>query len=206
MKRTSRKMFSQKGLSPIVVIVLAAVIGLGAFIFYNNSLNNNPQTKPQSKTTSVLEKIEGPSYVFYYPKDYLKAKLEAENEVLAYQNYNSKAVVPEVIVLRVSPQKEIFAPPTYQGCLGFGETFRTKADDQIKAEVAIGHNQGHGCKITIVGPIDGINDSTVTIIKYLWFKEGTDYSLYQTRALFYQNASRDQAEILNAAVDSFTLN
>lgn len=200
----------------VVKYILIAIVGLFAIVFIvpfmigllstvnpKKSIEKAERMANQSELASISEN----SYVFYYPKSYTKGSLE-DKEVQKFENPNTKAVEPESIFLRIEPSNRKMPNPTYESCSKVSESFRQKAEDEIKAEVAyggFGDGKGVGCKIIVKMPVAGVNDSVMIIEKTLWDDKGTDNSIYRVRALYYSNASKDEAGILNLAVDNFAL-
>lgn len=222
MKTANKKLLSQKGLSPIIIVIILAAVGVGAFVLLkggsvtnNNSSSSQPtqssqQTSPQAR--EGLDKVEDPAYNFYYPKGYVKGELsqdEAGNkDVLDYKNPKTKATDPEEILLRITKTDKKLIIPAYEQCQKLGETFRQKADDQITAEVArggLGDGKGVGCKVTVKYQVPGVNDKSDFIEKQLWDSQAQQATIYKVRALYFENASSDQAKILDTAVNEFTL-
>ena len=213
MLNLSKSNTSQKGFSPILIIVSIVVLGLLAVGALKVKVNNtNPSSSNNNslvnqKPIDVLDVTQNETYAFYYPKGYIKE--EGKDYALLYSNPQSKAVVAESVFLYVGKlDQKIAQKPTYEFCKNFAErTFRTKEDDEIKAEVAFGGfggGKGVGCKIVAISKIDGVNDATVIVEKNLWNEEGSD-TIHRVRAVYYQNASKEQDEILKLAVDMFTL-
>ncbi len=217
MKTATYKKISQKGLSPIIIVIILAIIVVGGFIIYNsqkssstyNQSVNNQQSLPSTQTSQGFNNIDGQNYVFYFPNDYIKAEL-GKDDVLNYKNSKTKAIVPERIFLKITKGTKNLGTPNYQLCLKAAELERRKQDDEIKAEVASGNyngtnTKGVGCKIVIKSKVEGVNDALITVEKDLWSSDKTDYSIYIAGAVYYENASKDEAQKLEASVDQFTL-
>lgn len=216
MKRNYKKKYSQKGMSRTIVIVgvVIAVVVLGAILLGLNGSNkaipiNNQQSQSssQSQIETEFDKVEDKSYVFYYPKGYVRGDV-SQKQVLAYKNSNSKAVSPEEIFLIIETVGEKIDEPDYEFCKEFAEGFRRKGDDEITAEITrggFGSGKGSGCKIVAKSKIDGVNDASVIVEKQLLDPQDTQGTLYRVRAIYFVNASSDQVEKLDTAVDLFTL-
>lgn len=215
-RNTPQSGFSIIGIIIIVLVVIAllAVVGMNAY-------KNSPTTKTtedveqganyaNSVSLNDFEKVDDPTYTLYYPKGYEKDTPQ-QNETYRFTNKSSKAVEPEVVrFIKESAAGKKLVRPTYQMCSALGESLRSKADDDIKAEVVSGGIQGGngvGCKITSVVKVPGgVNDSVVAIAKVLWYENSeTDKTLYRVLARYFANASKDEAPKLNAAVDQFAL-
>lgn len=223
-----RSLSAAKGLAPIVIVIIIAVIGIGIFALFSsrNSQQSNTTGQQSAKTpeqalqksqnlinqglAQITEKVEDDSYIFYYPKGYSKVD-PGKNYKLMYQNPNTKAVAPERIFFGIS--SKTYEPSTvkvdFQSCTNLGEGLRAKADDDIKAETVSGNAtingaKGSGCKVTIKSKVKGTDDAIVVVTKTLWNPDKTDYA-YSAGTEYYDLASKDQTEILNTAVDAFTL-
>lgn len=210
---------SQRGLVPIIIIVILAVVGTGGFLLYNNSksfsnspaTSNNQQVEVQSPSQENLglDKIENESYTFYYPKGYVTVDPEKDilinNYTVGYKNPNSKATLPETIVLRVSKTDQKHKVADFQICNGFAESQRKSSNEKIEVSV-VTEKKFNGCKIESTTPIDGVNDSVVSIDNWLWYKDlENSYSVYRLTTNYYANASKDQVDALDVALDLFTL-
>lgn len=221
MRTAKNKLSSQKGFSLVgFIIVIVVVIAVLAIITMNISKNSPSNTSTQnveqgsnyaqSVSLNDFDKVDDSAYTLYYPKGYVKDTPQ-QNETYRFTNSSSKAVEPEVVrFIKETAAGKKLVRPTYQMCSGLGESLRTKADDDIKAEVVSGGIQGGngvGCKITsIVKVPGGVNDSVVAIAKVLWYENSeTDKTLYRVIARYFANASKDEAPKLNAAVDQFAL-
>lgn len=220
--KTATKKYSQKGLSPIYIIVGVVVLAVIAFTFYS-SKNLQKTSSPNDQTSrttdvgkavedrflTVADKIDTDKYTFYYPKGYVKANPEKDTLVkgyeLAYKNPNSRATIPELMLLSIIKNNQKLGIFGYQQCLGFAETKRQSSKEKIEVSV-ISDEKFHGCKIKSTDPIDGVNDAAVSMSNFLWLKDQTsDLSIYLVKAVYYANASKDQADILDTTVDSFIL-
>lgn len=200
----------------IIKYILFAILGLFVIVFvvpfmigFLSTVNPKKSIEmAQQKTNeSKLQSIGGSAYIFYYPNNYVKSQL-GDKGILNYQNSTTKAVEPESIFLKVENVGKELPSPTYQSCLNIAESMRRKAEDEIKAEVVrggFGDKNGVGCKMTMKMPIAGVNDAVMIVQKSLWNETGSDNSIYSVRALYYSNASRGEADILNLAVDRFEL-
>ncbi len=216
MKTASKRYSNQKGFSPAFIVVGVVILLVIAFVLFSfkkststDSTNNQqPSTVSTTQPTNgKFDKIETDKYIFYYPKGYVVGTGRAEDgDILMYQNPNTQRISPEKIVLRSTSHKQLSPTPTYQTCLNQAENFRAKTDDQIKAEAVAGDEKSYGCIVTISSPSKQIGGPVVVQIKYLWYKSGTDYSIYEARAAYFSdNGTSDQAATLNASVDLFTL-
>ncbi len=207
MKKVLLSHTNQKGFSPIFIIVAVILVGVSVFFLKNSqkftSESSQSPSQSETKVGTGLGKEEGDTYTFYYPSGYVKSQIE-NSEVLNYKNGSTKAVEPESIFLNIVQNSKRKAAPTLETCSKVAETFRKKSDDEIKSAMVLDTNN-HGCKITTQSKIDGVNDSIVIVEKDLWNKTGNDYSIYSVRAVYYANASKDQAEQLNNAASQFTL-
>lgn len=199
----------QKGASRTIVIVgvVIAVVVLGGILLGLNGSNkrtpvnnqqtiSNQQNQPSSEFQFVgeteLDKVENKSYIFYYPKGYIKDDLDKDN-VLRYKNPNTNRAEIENIVLSVlgppSPERKPSSRnlPTYQFCEKLSETLRRTGEDEMKAEVTAGlGGKGVGCKT--VAKTKVANDIIVNIAKSLWYDKGEDYSIYKVRTTYLSNA------------------
>jgi hypothetical protein len=186
----------------VIFIVIPLIMGILSSVNPNKAV----QMAKQKTTENSIQKIEGTSYTFFYPQGY--EVVNEEGKDLNYINKNSQAVSPESIFLFSTKRNGKISPPTYQMCADVAEKSRQKQDDEITAEVAYGGyegSKGSGCKITVRSKINDINDTTVSVEKDLWYESGKVYSLYAVRAVYFGNASKNEAAKLNLAVDQFGL-
>lgn len=208
MKTAIYKKGSQKGFSPIFIIIGIVVVAFGAYALLaargpqKTQSTVTEQNQENTSLDNLLDKVVDTKYVFYYPKGYVKSE-SGEEDKLTYKNSNSKAVEPESIVLRIQAGSKAIQP-TYNACVKIGEAFRNKGDDEIKAEV-VAMDKNQGCKINSAEKVDGVNDRVVSIRKILWYKNGTDYSSYEAHAFYFENASKDEAKRLGLAIDQFDI-
>ncbi len=187
----------------LIVIGIVTVTLVGAFVFSKSS-----NSTKQEVTSDSFRKVEGSSYIFYYPDVYLKSN-DTPNVEQVYKNPNSQAVSPEELLLIVQPRTQNLPAPTYEYCLKTAQSMREKGDDQITAEIAhggFGDGNGIGCKYIYKSKVaDDINDSVVIVGKDLWYPEGEDKSAYRARTIYFENAGKAEAKTLNHAIDQFTL-
>lgn len=215
-KNTFKGFFSIKVLLIIVLIVVAGIwIGQKYFNlnFNINFGSNNTKTKPglsqndvKFVTNTLLQKVEGDSYIFYYPVDYTK-KADVEPPVIMYENSKSKSPITEWIRFVYSKGDRPIARKTYQECIDFGEQeYRKKADDKITAEVVdtiAGNKSVAGCEIRTASKIPGTDDFSVVINKLVYYENGID--MYAVKAFYLSSAPREITTLLELAIDQFTL-
>lgn len=185
---------------PILVVLLILAVLVGLYFFFSSK-------GTRELTPEDFKKEDGETYVFYYPADYVKGEV-VEGDTSRYENGNTKAVEAERIYFGSQVLEQKLQTPTYENCLAAAEQSRQTADDEIKVEVAnagINGGKGEGCKTIMKMPIPGVNDSVVRISKSLWNRTEEDLSVYTVVAIYFANASKDEAEKLNLAVDQFTL-
>lgn len=217
MKTVISKKSSSKGFSKLLLIILIPV-GLFILIFLFNFVKTFfftgiPSNTPiQSQSESGFGKVEDTAYIFYYPKDYVKGELgqsdRGEKDVLNYKNPNTKAIVPESLFLRIDKGDQKLSEPTYELCKNLSEGYREKAKDEIEAELVhggFGNGKGVGCKVMVKSSITGVNDATVIVVKFLWDPKEPYGTIYKAKAVYYANASKDQAQRLELAIDQFSL-
>lgn len=217
MRTAENKLSSQKGLSHILLVILV-IIGIPILLIVGVFLYNFAQlfffggkTLSGPAQPSDLERIEDAAYIFYYPKGYVKGELGAsesgEKDLVSYKNPNTKAVEPEEIFLRTKKPTSKRPIPSFEQCKNWGEAFRQKEDDEITTEVARAalEGKGVGCKATIKYKVPGVNDASVIIEKQLWDPQTEQTTVYEVRAIYFDNAGGSQAKILGLAVDQFAL-
>lgn len=193
----------------VVIVFIVIILLIPATIGFLGALNpRGAIEKAEEKSNEqLLARVEDDNYFFYYPNYYTEGNPQ-NLEVYFYENSNTSAVEKENISLKIERVQQKPSYPTYEFCMKFAETFRTKEEDVIKTEVVsggLGDGKGAGCKVTANMPIDGINDSVVIVEKSLWDQNSNDNNIYRMAAIYYSNASKDEAQILGMAVDSLTL-
>jgi hypothetical protein len=218
MRVPSIKVSLQEGFSPIIIIVgIVVVVGCVALIYSQKAavvtkpaleISNNPtytEADLNNDREKMFDRVDSSSYTFYYPKGYVKDDSLKDFD-LAYKNSNSKAVAPEEIMLNVMKNPQKLSAPDYKGCLAMAEKGRQSSNEKIEVQV-INQPKFHGCFEKSITPIDGVNDSIVAVFSTLWFKDQTkDKDVYEVRAVYYGNASKSQADLLDLAVEEFALN
>lgn len=220
MKSAQQKYFLQKGLSPIAIIIIVLVVGLIAFVIYSKNtktaviqeqsqVNLNNSQSINDSFSRITENIETDEYTFYYPKGYIKADPEEDDLVkgyeLAYKNSKSTAVFPELILLNVMNNNQKLGAVDHEKCKKISETRRQSTNEVIEVRV-INDEKFQGCQFKSTDPIDGVNDAVVSIQNWIWLKDQTNNtSVYVVKGSYYENASKDQSNIINTVVDSFVL-
>lgn len=229
MKRNYKKKYLQKGMSRTIFIVgvAIAVVLVGAVLLGINGSNqvvpkgdqqntNNPQSQyplesnnPEDIVKTLYDKVESELYTFYYPRSYIRSDPEKNTLVksyeLAYENPNTKAVVPESVLLKILKNNQKLGLADFQRCNGFAESQRKSSNEKIEISI-VTEEKFYGCKIKSSLPIDGVNDESVSVGSWLWLKDqGNDLSIYVVKVVYFANVSSDQTEYLNTAVDLFTL-
>lgn len=208
--KSAKKSSSQKGFSPLYIIIgVIVLIVIGFVLFNGQNSKNNPQTTngqtPQTQqevANKLFDVAEGQSYIFYYPKGY--SKVNDKDYTHFFENSNTKATVPEVIRMSIEESDTLLPPASFKVCNGIGQNRRTSTDQEIKVEL-VDEEKFSGCKVTIDAPVKGVNDSVVSIEEDVWYKEGTDKSIYRVKAVYYSNASEEQALPLSTSINMFTL-
>ncbi len=216
MKKASLKQkrtLSQKGFSPIYVIVGVVVLAIAVFALYSknsqnssssNSIINNDQTQtaqPQAET----DKIEGDTYTFYYPNDFIKLdKKRVADTVLYYGPPPSKASIDEGISLSISFVSKRMDTPSSEFCKEMLQ-FSVRGDKNIRIVTAqpVDFIKSHGCDFNYVR--DYADKKVVFHEKPLWFKEGDDLLIYDVTGSYLTTTSQDQQNSTNDAVDQFIL-
>lgn len=153
----------------------------------------------QNATNLDFDTYETSEFSLFYPKGYIKADPRG-SEVIVFENSNTVAASPESISLRT--ENTSLPEATYQLCQKYGESFQVAKDDEIEARVAI-TGKGTGCEVKQISQVPGVNDRVVNEEKALWYPSSN--TIYKVRAIYFENASRDQAKRLDTAVDQFTL-
>lgn len=193
----------------IVVGLFSLVLIIPFMIGFLSAFNPKAAVKKAENVSNQqkLAQIDDNAYTFYYPSNYTKSAPQ-NDEMYFYENLNTSAVEPENIALKVENIKQKPSKPTYEFCSKYSETYRTKAEDEIKAEVVtggLGGGKGIGCKVIVNTPIEGVNDSIMMVEKALWDTENNDNNIYRSIAIYFSNASENESGALNMAVDGLTL-
>lgn len=224
MKNVNYRKSAQKGLSPIIIIIVLAVIGLGAFVFYNNSkksqnsfpssspTTNSNQTQTSSQTVPGLEKVEGSNYVFYYPQGYMKLdkqRISYYGQPVLYYALPSKKDTDEGISLTTESLSARNETPSSEYCNERTQFLAARLNKMLgkKPRVAeakpVDFVKSHGCDSSLV--FDSGNTHLVFNYKDLWFKEGSDFSVYSVIASYFISAPQTEIDILRLAVQNFML-
>lgn len=213
MKTAQKKDFTPKGFSPIVIVVVLAVIGVGIFAIYNLKTKQNPT--PASQQTSVnqqtaqankqnnqkLAEAETDAYIFYYPENYVemtKAGKDMLGYTQAYHNPNSKSQFSDNIFLKITKENKKLGAFNFKQCEGFAESNRKSTNEKIEVTV-VNDPVENGCEITST---DEYN--LVTKQKLVWSKDPNDLNVYTVKGM-YQADDSNQGDNINLAITAFTL-
>lgn len=207
------KKISQKGLSPIIIVIILAVIGVGAFLLYNSKNSQNPsannqqtQTYPQAQDNlGKVEKMEGKSYTLYFPRGYTKVdeKVVNKSTVITYQNPN-RTNDKEGMRLIIEPLYSRLDTPSTEFCkesLQF--SLRATKNVTIVEAKPVDYVESHGCESLY---IDTSVDNRLTAHeKNLWYKKGNDINAYQLSFFYLNNLTQQEKETIDFAVEKFAL-
>lgn len=215
----------QKGFSPIFIVIILAVIGIGGFVLYNNSknsqssspssapTNNNNQTQTSSQAVPGLDKVEGSNYVFYYPQGYMKLDRQRSSyygqAILYYALPSKNDNTDEGISLTTEPLSTRNETPSSEYCNEGARFFAARLNKMLgkKPRVAeakpVDFVKSHGCDYSLV--FDDADKHLVFNYKDLWFKEGEDFSAYSVIASYLTSAPQTEINSLNLAVQNFML-
>lgn len=206
-----------KGLSPIIIIIILAVVGIGGFILYNNSkisqqsLNNaepttSNQTYPQAQDNSEkVEKIEGKTYTFYIPKNYIKTDEKVGNKatVITYQSPN-RTNDKEGMRFFIEPLYSRNDTPTTEFCTASLQFFVRGVKNITVAEAKpVDYIKSHGCEFSYVDT--SVENRLIAREKKLWFKEGDDINVYGISFFYLNILTQPEKETIDYAVDKFAL-
>ncbi len=216
MKIATYKKISQKGLSPIILVVILAVIGLGAFVLYsnskkspatpsvNNSVSNNQQAQSASESLPGLTKVEGDVYVFYYPKDYVKSDKDIGDARILFYVPSDRKDTKEGISLAKYSVSTRMETPTSEFCKEFLQfSLRSTKTVRIVDAKPVAFVKSHGCDFTYVD--DSVPGKLAVHEKQLWYKEGNNLNGYGSKALYLLTTSQAEKDTIDLAVNNFTL-
>lgn len=212
----SYKKLSQRGFSPLFVVVGVVILGVIILIAMKQQtpfIQQKSESQVSDQTPineSKLEKIENETYTFYFPKDYIKLdKKRQADTVLYYAPAPSKASKEEGISLAISfvstrmdtPSSE-FCKEMLQFAVGNDRNIRDR-NIRIVETKPVDYIKSHGCDFTYVS--DGTDETVVFHRKPLWFKEGDDLLIYDVTSSYLTKASQEVQDNLNQAVNNFVL-
>lgn len=215
--KTANKHLSQKGLSPIIIVVILAVIGLSVFVFYNNnskkppastsinnSVSNNQPTQQTSETIEGLDEVATPSYVFYYPKGYVKSDKDIGSAKVLYFVAESKKDTREGISLNMYPVTTRMETPSSEFCMEFLQfALRANKNLRITETKSVDFVKSHGCDWLYVD--DSVPGKFAVHEKQLWYKEGEDLSGFGAKATYLLTSTQSERDVLDLAVNNFIL-
>lgn len=216
---------SQKGFSPLVIIIIGIValvliaLLINTWVAYsfiqsktassNNQLSNQ-QTQTSTQSIPNLEKIESNTYTFYYPKSYVKTdkKLpingKAADIVQLYVKDN-KSEIKEGIKLVVERAATRATTPTTESCQELAVfSMRGKLNPKLVDAGPVDYVKSHGCIILYVAS-DSNNTKWDYYEKYLSYKEGSDTYFYDILSAYLANTPQEEQNKIKLAVDSFIL-
>lgn len=215
MKTATRK-YSQKGLSPIIIVVILAVIGIGAFVLYNSkttqnsqstsSQTNSRQTEVSSKSIAGLEKIETDKYTFYYPKGYVKTdkELPKGNTDVVYLYLKDNAAKDEGIKMSIEHITTRSETPTTESCQLLAKISTRGLNPTFVDVRPVDYIKSHGCVIWYT-----VNDSNnvkwQNYARYFSYKEGNDTDSYDIRAAYHSDTPEEEQDKIKLSVDNFML-
>lgn len=213
MKTSYKNTLSQKGLSPIVIVIIFAVIGVGAFVFYNNSkslpittsVNNSEGTnkQTQSEATTGLEKVDGDVYTFYYPKDYIKSDDIGDARILYYVPQDRRDTKEGISLAKYSVTTRM-ETPTPDFCKEFLQfSLRGTKNVRIVDAKPVDFVKSHGCDFSYVD--DSVPGKLAVHEKQLWYKEGEMLDGYGSKALYLLTSPQSERDVLDLAINSFIL-
>lgn len=196
---------SQKGFSPIYIIVGVVVLAIVAFALYSQNITEYPAQQVTSQMSEVSNKVDGQTYTFNYPEGYVKK--EEEGYILNYENPNTQATTPETVSLKIEETGKPIQEPTTAYCAMLAKQFRINDSDNITVDVLESEEDivGVGCRVVAISQVDGVNDSVVSLNKLIWDPKDQTGKLYKVRALAFENASKEQSTVLREAINSFSL-
>lgn len=210
----------QKGLSPIVVVITLAVLGIGAFVLYNSKVSQNPQstnqqisnnqqTQTSSESIPGLEKIETDAYTFYYPKEYVKTnkELQKSNGIEVAQLYlkDNTSKLGQGVRLSIVSMTTRPKTPTDESCRLLSKfATRGMTNPTIVDARPVDYIKSHACIIWYL-VTDSNNIKWNRYEKYISYKEGSDINSYELEAAYLSDTPQDEQEKMRLAVDSFKL-
>lgn len=208
---------AQKGFSPIFIIIILTVVGIGGFVLYNNSKtsqkspNNaqattNNQSYPQAQDNlEKVEKIEGKTYAFYIPKGYIKVdeKIVNKSTVITYQSPN-RTNDKEGMRFVIEPLYSRLDTPSTEFCKTFLQiSLRGVKNITVVETKPVDYIKSHGCELIYVDI--SIENRLIVHEKHLWFKEGDDINAYQLSFFYLNTLTQQEKETIDYAVDQFAL-
>lgn len=212
MKTALRNYSTQKGFSPIIIVIILAIIGVGAFIWKNSSNSTsssntqpaNIQTQIDSKKVSGLEQTENSAYTFYYPKDYAKLDEKRKNDTILFYSSSKAKDSTETISLDVTSMSSRAETPTVEYCQGVAQFVHVgNKNFRIVDATPVDFIKSHGCSILYVD--DSVQGKLYYHEKSLWYKEASDLNIYTVVVSYLLTAPQGVREPLDLAVNSFIL-
>lgn len=210
--KTAKK-YSQKGLSPIAIVIILAVLGVGALVFYNstnqkNTSSNSQQAQVNSDNNtqqSKLEKIETEKYTFYFPSGYIPSSTKPQaSTVLYYSPVNSKDEGFGLgISLAIQPLQKRITAPSEEFCKEAAQIQAKNTAAVVVRAKSIDEGQSHGCEFVIAAK--NTKDESIINQKQLWYKEKEDVSIYAVHTLYLGSMPQEEKDNLDSAVEKFTL-
>lgn len=210
MKTVSKRLSLKRGIAPIIIVIVLAVIGLGAFVLYSNSRNSQSSSSPSNKTEidnstiPGLNKIAESNYIFYYPKAYIKLDKKRGSGTVLYYALEAKKESQEGISLAVESASERNETPSTEFC-NFSLKFflRLNKNARIVEAKPIDFVKSHGCDFLWVD--DSVPGKLSYHEKQLWYKEGTDINVYWATASSLLNSPQNERDALDLAINNSIL-
>jgi len=222
--KTVRRKYTQKGFSPIVIILIIVGVLVGGGILFIRLQKGVDQTRVTStregkdspastqNTENLLEKVETQKYVFYYPKKFT-ANQSYQQATLYYTHSNIQADYAKIgygIALITEELKSRAKVPNYDVCNGLAKfmysdepTFKMLKINSFDLE------KTHGCEVLASNSIDGdengkkLRDEVIHKTRIQWYKAGDDLNLYYVQARYFVTEPKELTEALDLAVDKF---
>lgn len=196
----------QKGLSPIIVIVILAVLGISVFIIYNNqkpSSNNNQQIQTNSQTDQSLEKIEASNYTFYYPKGYVSSSKKPQQTTVLYYTSTDNISANVGISLAIQQLQKRITNPSPEFCKEAAQIQAKNTSAVVVQAKPLDYKESHGCEFIIAAK--NTKDEAIIHQKQLWYKEKQDFSIYAVHTLYAGSMPQEEKDSLDQAVSQFAI-
>lgn len=221
------KFKSQKGFSPVLLIILIpAVVLFLLFSFSVIKIMVNPQEKQGEQqgglsvevATNDPDKVEGNNYIFYYPKGYINNQPNQEPKEILFYSRPDNPYLKEGMGISLFNDKDYKRPLnlTAETCALMAKNIVKNSlnpqNKTINSAEMVEDQRSWGCQIFITTKIGGslgggqeLQDEIHLHDKYMWYKVGSDDSLYLVEAKYFASLPKEEVDALFVAVDKFSL-
>lgn len=215
----------QRGFSPIVILVVVAVVLVGGVLVFDNlrsqniarknaqSVNTTTSTNSGSASDGFFAKKEGDRYVFYYPNFFKDTKANVSSDYeLYYVDTKSDRTAPAFIWLNVSRDPKVKAGVALNSkfdlakCQKYVDYVKQSSDETTVRVNVVNDDLSSGCEFITKTPVPYHQDAVVVVSKILLPLITQESILqYQAKAGYFESDRTEVSHGLELSIDKFVL-